>query len=369
MSPTDLQCLADQALLDGSVDSIMKRHLTDRGWDEVDIKKLAFTAKFWREATRSRSTKEREANMQYFLAALTVHKGLETVMPNRRSIYEDGDTAKFLDAKRLVKNMGNSLFQSTEFEKFKYATKKHNVQLGDVSSLDYGVKHICPKGIVIKFEGKISYLIERTSPKTKMFFRDPSADKSRTRKIKELKIEWKKAGKVSIWDKVSIKSVAMGVRYDEPTDVYTVSDRTVYVEIGLGGKEVEKAFRLAGGEGNLIMTSKSNLKQYVPKERWGGFDEEIEAAKKVFADKNTKLLNEAGEEKKQKSRKALEQLRLHFGNSKNVAEVDYEEPEEAENRAANSNRAISITSGDDEDMDMSDNEELWNIYLSSLAQI
>lgn len=351
MSPTDLQCWADQALLDGGVDSIMKKYLTNEGWNDNDIKMLAFAIKFWRQATRSRSTKEREANTQYFLAALFVHKGLDTVMPIRLSMCEEGDTGGFLKNKKLVKSMGKSLFESTEFERFRYQTKKHDIQLGDVSSLDYGVKHICPKSIVIKFEGKISYLIERTSPKTKMFFRDPSADKSRTRKIKELKIEWKKAGKVSIWDKVSIKSVAMGVRYDEPTDVYTVSDRTVYVELELGGKEVEKALRLAGGEeGNLKMTSKSNLKQYVPKERWEVFDEDIETAKKDFASKNTKLLNEATGEKKQKSRNALEQLKLHFGNSKNLAEVDYEEPEEAENRAANSNRAISVTSGEDTNM-------------------
>ena len=353
MSPTDLQYVADQALLN-SVDSITKRYLTDLGWDDDDIKKLAFTVKFWREATRSRNPKEREANMQYFLAALTVHKGLETVMPNRCSIYVDGDTAKFLGNHKLVKNMGKNLFQSPQFEKFKYGTKSHNIQLGDVSSLDYGVKHICPKGIVVKFEGKISYLIERTTPKIKMFFRDPSADKSRTRKIKDLEIEWKKTGKVSIWNEVSVKSVAMGVRYDEPTNVYTVSDRTVYVELELGSKKVEDAFRLAGGEGNLKMTSKSNLKQYVPKERWEDFDEGIEAAKKLFADKNTKLLNEANGDKRQKSRDALEKLKQHFGNSKNLVEVDYKETEEAENRAANSNRAISVTSG--EDMDISDQE-------------
>jgi hypothetical protein len=353
MSPTDLQYLADQALLNG-VDPITKRNLTDQGWDDDDIKKLAFTVKFWREAIRSKNPKERETNMQYFLAALTVHKGLETVMPNRLSIYVDGDTARFLENIRLVKNMGTKLFQSTEFERFKYGTKNHNIQLGDVSSLDYGVKHICPKGIVIKFEGKISYLIERTTPKIKMFFSDPSADKTRTRRIKDLSIEWKKTGKVSIWDGVSVKSVAMGVRYDEPTNVYTVSDRTVYVELELGSKKVENAFRLAGGAGNLKMTSKSNLKQYVPKERWEFFDEGIEAAKKVFADKNTKLLNEANEDKKQKSRDALEKLKQHFGNSKNLVEVDYEETEEAENRAANSNRAISVTSG--EDMDISDQE-------------
>jgi hypothetical protein len=50
----------------------------------------------------------------------------------------------------------------------------------------------------------------------------------------------------------------------------------------------------------------------------------------------------------------LEKLKLYFGNSKNPAEVDYKEPEEAENSAANSNRAISVTSG--EDMDISDQE-------------
>jgi hypothetical protein len=352
MSPTDLQYVADLALLNG-VDLITKRNLTDQGWDDDDIKKLAFTVKFWREAIRSKNPKERETNMQYFLAALTVHKGLKTVMPNRLSICVDGDTAKFLDNKRLVKDMGNQLFQSPEFKRFKYGTKNHTTQLGDVSSLDYGVKHICPKGIVIKF-GKISYLIERTTPKIKMFFSDPSADKSRTRKIKDLEIEWKKTGKVSIWNKVSVKSVAMGVRYDEPTNVYTVSDRTVYVELELGSKEVKDAFRLAGGkEGNLEMTSKSNLKHYVPKERWDDFDESIEAAKKDFADKNTRLLNEASEDEKQKSRDALEKLKLYFGNSKNPAEVDYKEPEEAENSAANSNRAISVTSGE-EDVDMSD---------------
>jgi hypothetical protein len=352
MSPTDLQYVTDQALLNG-VDPITKRYLTDQGWDDDDIKKLAFTVKFWREAVRSKTPKERETNVQYFLAALTVHKGLGIVMPNRLSIHEDGDTTKFLENNRMVKNMGKKLFQSPEFGRFKYGTKNYNIQLGDVSSLDYVVEHICPKGIVIKFERKISYLIERTTPKIKMFFSDPSADKPRTRRIKDLEIESEKTGKVSIWDGVSVKSVAMGVRYDEPTNVYTVSDRTVYVELELGSK-VENAFRLAGGEGNLKMTSKSNLKQYVPKERWEDFDEGIEAAKKVFADKNTKLLNEANGDKKQKSRDALEKLKQHFGNSKNLVEVDYKETEEAENRAVNSNRAISVTSG--EDMDTSEEE-------------
>ena len=355
MSPTDLQCVVDKVLLDG-VDPITERYLTNQGWDGDDIKKLAFTAHFWREATRSKSIQEREANMQYFLAALSAHKGLETVMPNRRSMYVDGDTSNFLENKKLVRNIGKKLFRSDEFKKFQYKTKNDNIQLGDVSSLDYGVKHICPRGIVIKFEGKISYLIEKVIPKVGMFFGDPSADKSRTRKIKDLKIQGKDESKVSIWDKVSIKSVAMSVRYDEPTSIYTVSDRPVYVELDLGTKDVEKAFRKAGGEGNLNMASKSNLKGYVPKERWEDLVKGIEAAQKNFADKNTKLLNEASADERQRSRDALEKLRSYYKNSKRLAEVDYKEPEEAEVRAANSNEAVSITSGDDEDTDMSDAE-------------
>lgn len=353
MSPTDLQYYADRIFLDG-VNSITKRYLTDQGWDEDDIKKLAFALKFLREKFRSRSVKECEANMHHFLAALTAHKGLETVMPIRLSMFEDGDTEEFLKNKRLVKDMGKKMYKSSEFVKFKYETTSNNVHLGDISGFDYRVKHICPKGIVINFEGKISYLIERTNPKTRMFFGNPSANKPRTRKIKDLEINWKNAGEVSIWDKVSIKSVSMGVRYDEPTNVYTLSHKTVYVELELESKEVEDAFRSTGGEGNLKMTSKSNLKQYVPKKRWESFDGDIEAAKKVFANTNSKVLNEASEESRQKSRKALEQLKLHFGNSKDLAEVDYEEPEMAGNRGTSSARAISV--GSDEDTNMSDDE-------------
>ena len=352
MSPTDLQCVVDKVLLDG-VNPIIERYLTDQGWDGDDVKKLAFTAHFWRESTRSRSIQEREANMQYFLAALTAHKGRKIVMPIRCSMHMDGDTSNFLNNKELVRNIGRKLFKSDEFKKFQYRTND-NIQLGDVSSLDYGVEHICPRGIVIKFEGKISYLIEKVIPKVEMFFGDPSAKKPRTKKIKDLKIEVKDEGEVSIWDKVSIKSVAMSVRYDEPTKIYTVSDRPVYVELDLGSKDVEKAFRKAGGEGNLNMASKSNLKGYVPKERWEDLVKGIEAAQKDFADKNTKLLNEANE--RQRSRDALEKLRSYYKNSKRLAEVDYKEPEEAEDRAANSNRAISVASGDDEDTDMFEEE-------------
>lgn len=347
---TDVQLLTSQILLEG-VDPVRKQFLSDNGWSEKHIKKLMYTIHFRRMAMLSKEPKNREIYMQYFLAALSVHKGFQIVLPPLLSLYQLGDTAPFIEDKNAMNTMGKALFKDDDFKNYKYESRRPNVQLGDITGCHYKVKHECPKGVVVLFEKKVSYLIERTS-KVPMFFRNPDGKKKRRNDIKEL---------VSAWDEVSIQSVAMAVRYDQSNNVYVRSGSIVYVILKMSPKAERKFTSKVGGGGSLKIASQSNLKQYVPSDRWKTFKVDIEKAIKKFDKDSAKLLNSGSEETKAKLRAGFDQLNMYYQNSDHDVVIDYDEPEEVEARIAGDGEAANKTS--DDDTGMSDASEASNESL------
>jgi hypothetical protein len=337
----ELPYYVDQALLNG-LSSKIKLYLIEQGWNEDDIKKLAYAIQFWRAAGMSIEEDTRMGKMQHCIALLSALKGLKVVLPFRLSASKTGDTEPFISQRAIRKAMGKRLFEDADFENFRYEVVAQHVKLRDISGCKYAVKHICPTSVVVIFEEKMLYLMERKSTQS-MFFRDPKTNLTRRNAIKALEASW---------DAVSIKSVARYVSHDQSNDVYISSSNVVYVELAMS-EATEKKFRDKGGEsGNIKIATQSNLKQYMPGARWNTFKEEIKAFVTEFDEDNKKLLNEGDESKKQKLRTGFDQLKAYCKDKDNTVVVNYEEPEDSEHRAAG--RAASVPIEVASDTDMSD---------------
>lgn len=323
----------------------MKQYLIDQTWNEDDIKKLAYAIKFWRDAVISNEEETRLCNLQHFIALLSAHKGLDVVLPIRLSASKAGDTASFISEKKTRIAMGKTLFKDADFENFRYEVIAQHVQLRDISGCKYAIKHICPSGVVVIFEKKMLYLMERKS-KEPMFFRDPKTNVPRRNAIKALE---------DSWNEVSIKSVARSVSRDHSNDVYVSSSKVVYVELAMS-EAVEKRFKKKGGPlGNIKIATQSNLKQYVPGPRWKTFGEDIKALVSKFDEDNKKLLNAGNESKKQKLRTAFDQLQAYCKDGNNPVVVDYKEPEDLEYSGVERATTVPIEAASDIHMsDVSD---------------
>jgi hypothetical protein len=337
----ELPYYVDQALLNG-LSSKIKLYLIEQGWNEDDIKKLAYAIQFWRAAGMSIDIDTRMSKMQHCIAVLSALKGLKFVLPIRLSASTTGDTDPFISERAIRKAMGKRLFEEADFENFRYEVVAPHVKLRDISGCKYAVKHICPTSVVVIFEDKMLYLMERKSTQP-MFFRDPKTNPTRRNAIKALEASWKA---------VSIKSVARYVSYDQSNDVYVSSSNVVYVELAMS-EATEKEFREKGGpSGNIKIATQSNLKQYMPGARWNTFKEDIKALVTKFDDDNRELLNEGDESRKQKLRTGFDQLKAYCKDKDNTVIVDYEEPEDLEHRAAG--RAASVPIEVASDTEMSD---------------
>jgi hypothetical protein len=343
---TTLQKHVHGALLDG-VNLAMERYLLSQNWERDDIKRLAFSLTFFDRAFRSETTAEHESNLQNLVSTLTMHKGIKRLMPSLSPIFRDPNIVEFLKNKDTVKEVAKAAFRSYEYKNFKYKVSNPSVPIWDLGGIDFKVKHICPSGVIGQFQGKISYLITKSNRETKLFFRDPRGErKSRRTNIMDLKI---KCGdtEISVWRKITVNSVAMIPRKDG--EDYTYSDRIAYVELKFTEQGIEEAFRLVGGEGNLKIATKSNLKHYVPKSQWEKFENDIDAAKHVFGEKNKQILNNGSEETKKKSRDALEKLTMYYKSLKDTPEI-VKEPQETEDRVTSSSRATSESADEDDRM-------------------
>lgn len=345
---TTLQNHVHEALF-GGVSPAMNNYLLSKNWGEDDIRKLAFSLTFFGRAFRSKTSTENESNLQNLVSTLTMHKGIKSTIPGLGSIFRDPKIAEFLQDKNSVQRVANEAFDSYEYKTFKYKVSNPSVPIWDLGGIDSKVKHICPSGVVIHFQKEISYLITKSYRQIKMFFGDPSDYKKKSRRtdIRDLQI---KCGndEVSVWDKITVKSVAMIPRKDG--EDYTYSDRIAYVELKFEDQGIEHAFRSVGGEGNLKVATKSNLRHYVPKSHWEKFDNNIDAAKHVFGKKNKEILNNGSEEKKTKSRDALEKLTMYYKSLKDTPDIDFVEPQETRARVASSNRATSENTDEDDRM-------------------
>lgn len=314
----DLQFQIDRALVHG-FNKEVERYLVDRDWSEDDMKKLAYAIKFWRDAAKSITETERMTCIQTFIALLSAHKGLKIVLPMRLWASGPDDTASFMADKAMRKAMGKDLFHHDDFNNFRYEVKAPHVQMSEISGCKNSVKYIVPKGVVVNFEDKILYLMERTS-KVPMFFSDPTKNKPRRDAIKKME---------DSWNHVSVKSVVIPVHYDVANGVYTKSLKMKYVELEMAGT-VEEQFRGKGGKtGHIRIATQSSLKQYMPAKRWKTFEKEIEDATKIFEAENKKLLNQGDQSQRQKLRNAFDQLQLHCKDSSNEVFVNYEEPKKS----------------------------------------
>lgn len=344
---TTLQYHVHRALLDG-VTQAMESYLLSKNWEKDDIKKLAFSLTFFGRALRSKTPTQNESNLQNLVSTLTMHKGIKSTIPGLSPIFRDRDIAEFLSDKKSVKRVADEAFNSYEYKTFKYKVSNPSVPIWDLGGIDSKVKHICPSGVVVQFQGQISYLITKSYRQTKLFFSDPSDHKkSRKTNIRGLMIKCDDT-EISVWDKITVNSVAMIPRKDG--EDYTYSDRIAYVELKFEEQGIEDAFRSVGGPGNLKIATKSNLKHYVPKSHWEKFENDIAAAKNVFGEKNKQILNNENEETKTKSRDALEKLTMYYKSLKDTPEIDFVEPQET--RATSEN-----ADDDDEDVRMSTTSE------------
>ena len=332
----DLQFHIDRALVHG-FNKEVERYLVDQDWSEDDMKKLAYAIKFWRDAAKSITETERMTCIQTFIALLSAHKGLKIVLPMRLWASERDDTAPFMADKVMRREMGKELFKHDDFKNFRYEVKAPRVQMCEISGCKYSVKYNVPKGVVVNFEDKILYLMGRTS-KVPMFFSDPKTNTTRRNAIKNME---------DIWSDVSVKSVAIPVHYDEANKFYTKSSKMVYVELEMT-ETAEEQFRQKGGKnGNIMIASKSSLKQYMPAKRWKRFEAEIDTATTRFEATNKKLLNQGDRQERQKLRDAFDQLQLYCKDSSNEVIVNYEEPKKS---APEVESVIEVES----DTDMSD---------------
>lgn len=314
----ELQFHIDRALVHG-FNKDVERYLVDQDWSEDDMKKLAYAIKFWRDAAKSITETERMTCIETFIALLSAHRGLKIVLPMRLWASEPDDTALFMAEKAARQAMGKELFHHDDFKNFRYEVKAPRVQMCEISGCKNSVKYIVPKGVVVNFEDKILYLMERTS-KVQMFFSDPTKNKARRDAIKKLE---------DSWNDVSVKSVAIPVHYDVTNGVYTKSSKMVYVELSMTDAAKEQ-FRHKGGKtGNIRIATQSSLKQYMPAKRWKTFEKEIETATKNFEARNKKLLNQGDQSERQKLRNAFDQLQLYCKDSSNEVFVNYEEPKKS----------------------------------------
>lgn len=346
---TTLQKFIHEALLDG-VSPDMERYLLAKKWEKEDIKKLAFSLTFFRRGFRSEISTENESNLQNLFSTLTMHKKIKSsTIPCLSPYLSDPGIAKFLSDEDSVQSVARQAFNSYEYKTFKYKVSNPSVPIWDLGGIDYKVKHICPSGVVVQFQGKILYLISKSYRKTELFFGDPKDHrKSRKTDIRDLMIKCDNT-EVSVWDKITVNSVAMIPRKDG--EEYTYSDRIAYVELKFEEQGIEKALKSVGGDGNQKIATKSNLKHYVPKSHWEKFENDISAAKDVFGEKNRQILNNESEEAKTKSRDALEKLTMYYKSLKNTPKIDIVEPQETRARATTSNRATSQNAADDDDDD------------------
>ncbi|KAM0710614.1 hypothetical protein Q7P35_002286 [Cladosporium inversicolor] len=285
----DLQFRIDRALVHG-FNKEVERYLVDQDWSEDDMKKLAYATKFWRDAAKSTTEKERMTCIETFIALLSAHRGLKIVLPMRLWASVPDDTASFIAERVVRKAMGKELFHHDDFKNFRYEVKAPHVQMCEISGCKNSIKYIVPKGVVVNFEDKILYLMGRTS-KVQMFFSDPKTNTARRDAIKKME---------DSWSDVSVESVAIPVHYDEANKFYTKSSKMV-------------------------------LKQYMPAKRWKTFEKEIEIATKIFEAQNKKLLNQGEQSERQKLRNAFDQLQLYCKDSNNEVFVNYEEPKKSIN--------------------------------------
>lgn len=350
---TTLQYHVHRALLDG-VNSAMEKYLVSQNWERNDIKKLAFSLTFFDRALRSGTPAEHESNLQNLVSTLTMHKGIKSIMPILSPIFRDPQIAEFLKDKESVKRVAKEAFRSYEWKNFKHKVSNPSIPIWDLGGIDFKVKHICPSGVIGQFQGEISYLITKSYRETKLFFRNPNDEKkSRKTDIRDLMIKCNDT-EISVWRKITVNSVAMIPRKDG--EDYTYSDRISYVELKFEEQGIETAFRSVGGDGNLKIATKSNLKHYVPKDQWEKFEKDIDAAKDVFGEKNKQILNNGSEETKTKSRDALEKLTMYYKNLKDTPEIEFVEPQETKARVTSSNRATSESSDEDDRMSISSEE-------------
>ena len=340
--------------MDG-VSPAMEEYLLDENWEREDIKKLAFSLTFFDKALRSKTKEEHESNLQNLVSTLTVHAGISEIMPYMSPLFKDPDIASFLEDESSVEQVAEDAFDSYGYKNFKYKASKPKVQNWDLDGIDSKVNHICPSGVIVRFQGQISYLFPKSYRQVTMFFGDPKDHtKSRTSAIKNLKI---KSGndEVSVWDKISVDSVAMIPRKDG--EEYSHSDRMAYVVLKFEENQgIEKALKRAGGEGNLNIVTKTNLSRYMPREFWEDkFEKDINTAKDKFIKTNKRILNNKNEETKKKSRDALEKLTKYYKALQGIPEIDDVEPQETRARVAsrNSNRAESGNVDTDDRMSIS----------------
>lgn len=354
---TNLQSHVHRALLDG-VSPAMEEYLLGKNWEREDIKKLAFSLTFFDKALRSKTKEEHESNLQNLVSTLTMHTGISEIMPHMSPLFKDPDIKSFLEDESSVEQVAKEAFGSYEYKNFKYKASKPKVPIWDLDGIDSKVNHICPSGVIVRFQGQISYLFPKSYRQVQMFFGDPSDyKKSRRTEIRDLKIK-RGNDEFSIWDKITVHSVAMIPRTDG--NDYTYSDRIAYVLLKFEkDQDVEKELRKVGGEGNLKIATKTNLSRYVPQSLWEEkFKNDIETAKKKFGEMNKKILNNENEETKKKSRDALKKLTGYYKALQGIPEIDGVEPQETRARVASrdSNRTISENADEDDRMSISSEE-------------
>lgn len=356
---TQRQCYIDQLLMCEEVDPAVKGQLLrQKDWDEQKFKKLVYACHEWRRVAMLTKREGKEASFQRFAGALTClfDDDLQNVvMPSRLSIVSDGDMGEYLSqaAEGDRQDMGEQCFQSPEFRNFKYKLKDVEFTRADIKDCRYQVKYICTKGVIISFEEKILYLIDRTIKKEQ---RDESffpAIQSKSGISKELKERRTKTRENLPWSSIRIQSVARAVRFDPEHDAYVSKNNIVYVELCMSS-DTTKQCRKIGGDGEIDIVAQSNLKQYVPQDRWSYFQEGITTKLKHFEKTNKALLSpEVRTKGTKKLRGAYDDLVSYFGNPKTTVKIDSNSPESPQSphkRRSSEDRSRG-DDGDDVDMD------------------
>lgn len=355
-----LQYWTDQILVYG-IDSKVEEYFREKEqWSENNLNKLAYACDFWRSMVRAKNDKDKEALFERFAGALTALSDAElhdAVMPNRLSILSNGDMDDYLSKARKSdrKNMGDQCFSTKEFRNFRYKVKDVEVNRADIKDCRYKVEYICPKGVIIRFEEEIMYLIERAVKKEQREEAFFPTIKTKSGNSKSLIARRAKIRDSLPWDRIRIESVARAVRFDPVHDAYVSKDKIVYVELGMSSDTRAKC-REVGGVGSLAITAQSNLKQYVPADKWKSFQEDITKKLNDFEKTNKALLSPDPRTKTTKKlRKAYGDLVSYFGNPKNpvaITSVSTESPPNSgEGRSGEENQNEKRSDQDQSDPD------------------
>ena len=260
-------------------------------------------------------------------------------------------------------DMGEHCFDSDEFRRFRYRIQDIEVTSADIKGYRHQMKYTCPKGVIISFEEKILYLIDRTIKKEQRKESFFPAVQTKCMDSEELMERRARIRENLPWDSIHIKSVARAVRFDPEHDEYVSKHNIVYVELDMSSETALRC-RNIGGSGEIAIVAQSNLKQYVPKDRWSHFQHDITEKLEQFGKTNKDILNPEIKTKDTKRlRGAYDNLLRYYGNPKNAVENDpisLESPSSPDKRRSSENETGGNV-GDDVDMDameISSDEEL-----------